>query len=63
MKNHTLKDFLKNNKTFVIDTRKALRVNLTKSFKNQLVLLGYNEILIIDSKTGVNISKESLTIN
>ena len=63
MKKYTLKDFLKNNKTFVIDTRKALRINLTKSFKNQLVLLGYNEILIIDSKTGVNISKESLTIN
>ena len=63
MKKYTLKDFLKNNKTFVIDTRKALRINLTNSFKNQLVLLGYNEILIIDSKTGVNISKESLTIN
>ena len=62
MKKYTLKDFLKNNKTFVIDTRKALRIDLTKSFKNQLVLLGYNEILIIDSKTGVNISKESLTI-
>jgi hypothetical protein len=59
----TKKEYLKTNTSFVIDINKALIIKVTKTLKENLALLGYKNIIIMDCITGKVFNNIDITLN
>lgn len=59
----TKKEYLQTNTSFVIDINKALIIKVTKTLKENLALLGYKNIVIMDTITGKVFNNIDITLN